>query len=63
MEMWLSSDLIPICGSDYHEEDALRGCGMAFDRDADSIQDIVQMLRNKEYRLVIPGKYTDPARK
>lgn len=63
MEMWLTSDLIPLCGSDYHEPDAVRGCGMDFYRNADSITDIIDMLRKKEFRLVIPGKYTDPARK
>ena len=63
MEMWLTSDLIPLCGSDYHEADAVRGCGMSFNRDADSIYDIIDMLRSKDYRLTLPGKYTDPARK
>ncbi len=62
MEMWLNSDLIPLCGSDYHDPDAIRGCGMDFRRDADSIQDIIDMLRAKEFRLVLPGEYTCPAR-
>ncbi|MBQ4601752.1 MAG: PHP domain-containing protein [Clostridia bacterium] len=62
MEMWLTSDLIPLCGSDYHEADAVRGCGVDLVRDAESIQDIIAMLRKKEFRLVLPGEYTCPTR-
>ena len=61
--MWLTSDLVPLCGSDYHEADAVRGCGVDFKEDANSIQDIVNMLFKKEHNLVLPSEYTDPARK
>ena len=63
MEIWLTSDLVPLCGSDYHEPDAVRGCGMDFKRDVSEIQDIIDMLHKREFRLVLPGEYTDPARK
>ncbi len=62
IEMWLTSDLIPLCGSDYHEADAVRGCGMDFKKDAENMRDIISMLLNREYRLVLPGEYTCPAR-
>ena len=63
MEMWLSNNLIPVCGSDYHDPDAITGCGMDFFRDADCIQDIVDMLFKRKFRLVIPGDYICPAKK
>ncbi len=63
MEMWLSNNLIPICGSDYHDPDAVTGCGMDFSREAESIQDIVDMLFKREFRLVLPGDYICPAKK
>ncbi len=62
MEMWLTSDLIPICGSDYHDPDAIRGCGIDFKRDAESIRDIIDMLLKRDYGLVLPGEYTCPAK-
>ncbi len=63
MKMWLTSDLVPLCGSDYHEPDACRGCGMDFNGDIEDIRDIIDMLCQKDFRLALPGKYTDPARK
>ncbi len=57
VEMWLSTELIPVCGSDYHDPDALSGCGVRFKRNAESIHDIVSMLFAREYELVIPNNY------
>ncbi len=62
MEIWLTSDLVPLCGSDFHDPDAVRGCGMDLEHDADNIRDIIDMLFKREYRLVLPGEYTCPER-
>ncbi len=58
MQRWLDTKLIPICGTDFHHEDANLGCGVRFGKSADSIQDIVDMLFSRNYELVIPGTYS-----
>lgn len=57
LKRWLDTGLIPTCGTDFHDPDANLGCGVRFRKDAETIYDIIAMLRSGEYELVIPQNY------
>ncbi|MBR5514693.1 MAG: PHP domain-containing protein [Clostridia bacterium] len=56
-EFCLENNLIPIAGSDFHHPNTLRGCGILFLGEINTINDVVDMLFSGKYRLVIPGNY------
>lgn len=52
------NSLIPTCGSDFHYEEGLCGCGMNFYGELNCIGDVVDKLFKRQYDLVIPSGYT-----
>lgn len=57
IELWHNSGLIPTCGTDHHDPNAVLGCGMLFDRPAENERDIAKMLHSRAFKLVIPNCY------
>ncbi|MBQ4054115.1 MAG: PHP domain-containing protein [Clostridia bacterium] len=49
-------DLIPICGQDYHETEAMVGCKTRFYGDVSDIDTLVSKLFGREYDIVLPDK-------
>lgn len=62
IEVWFNTDLIPICGTDYHDAGAACGCGIRFKKEASCAKDIAAMLFAREYELVIPNRYSTSLR-